>query len=143
VSALAALDQALAQTSDLSRTVRGLLRIGFVLTTEGPALSRLVSVFQARYQRALAVAATHRLAAQPSASVEELAEEEVALLPSSTPSAPPSPSSTAPTWSSSPSTACLRSARPGLVHESGEPAHPRPERGRQLDGHAASGMISS
>jgi DNA-binding transcriptional LysR family regulator len=134
VPALAALDHALAQTSDLSRTVRGLLRIGFVLTTEGPALSRLVSVFQARYpacevrlaevetfdayrplrrgdidvlcnwlavdepdltagatfaryQRALAVAATHRLAAQPSASVEELADEEVALLPPSTPAA--------------------------------------------------------
>ena len=41
VPALAALDQALADTSELSRAVRGLLRIGFVLTTEGPALSRL------------------------------------------------------------------------------------------------------
>jgi DNA-binding transcriptional LysR family regulator len=134
VPALAALDRALAQTSDLSRTVRGLLRVGFVLTTEGPALSRLVSVFQARYpacevrltevetfdayrplrrgdidvlcnwlavdepdltagatfapyQRALAVAATHRLAAQPTVSAEELASEEVALLPPSTPPA--------------------------------------------------------
>jgi|tagenome__1003787_1003787.scaffolds.fasta_scaffold20964237_3 DNA-binding transcriptional LysR family regulator len=134
VPALAALDRALAQTSDLSRTVRGLLRVGFVLTTEGPALNRLVSVFQARYpacevrltevetfdayrplrrgdidvlcnwlavdepdltagvtfacyQRALAVAATHRLAAQAAVSVEELAGEEVALLPPSTPPA--------------------------------------------------------
>src|SRR5947209_10907024 len=48
VPALAALEEALAQVSELSRTVRGLLRVGFVLTTEGPALSRLVSVFQAR-----------------------------------------------------------------------------------------------
>jgi DNA-binding transcriptional LysR family regulator len=134
VPALAALDQALAQTSELSGTVRGLLRIGFVLTTEGPALNRLVSEFQARYpacevrltevetfdayrplrrgdidvlcnwlavdepdlvagatfahyQRALAVAATHRLAARPTASVEDLADEEVALLPPSTPKA--------------------------------------------------------
>ena len=134
VPVLAALDRALAQTSDLSRTVRGLLRVGFVLTTEGPALNRLVSVFQARYpacevrltevetfdayrplrrgdidvlcnwlavdepdltagatfaryQRALAVAATHRLAARPAVSVEELAGEEVALLPLSTPPA--------------------------------------------------------
>ena len=134
VPALDALDQALAQVSELSRTVRGLLRVGFVLTTEGPALSRLVSVFQARYpacevrlaevetfdayrplrrgdidvlcnwlavdepdlvagaafayyQRALVVAATHRLARQRTVSVEDLAEEEVALLPPSTPSA--------------------------------------------------------
>ena len=134
VPALAALDRALAQTSELSGAVRGLLRVGFVLTTEGPALNRLVSVFQARYpacevrltevetfdayrplrrgdidvlcnwlavdepdltagatfafyQRALAVAATHRLAAQPAASVEDLADEEVALLPPSTPPA--------------------------------------------------------
>ena len=49
VPALAALDQALAETSELSRAVRGLLRIGFVLTTEGPALSRLTAEFQARY----------------------------------------------------------------------------------------------
>jgi DNA-binding MarR family transcriptional regulator len=49
VPALAALDQALAETSQLSRVVRGLLRVGFVLTTEGPALSRLTAVFQARY----------------------------------------------------------------------------------------------
>jgi len=47
--ALAGLDQALAQTSQLSRSVRGLLRVGFVLTTEGPALSGLVATFQARY----------------------------------------------------------------------------------------------
>src|SRR5215470_3158513 len=47
--ALAALDRALAETSGLSRDVRGLLRIGFVLTTEGPALSRLAGAFQARY----------------------------------------------------------------------------------------------
>ena len=47
--ALALLDQALAQTSQLSHAVRGLLRVGFVLTTEGPALSRLVAAFQARY----------------------------------------------------------------------------------------------
>jgi DNA-binding transcriptional LysR family regulator len=134
VPALAALDQALAQTSELSRSVRGLLRVGFVLTTEGPALSRLVAAFQARYpacevrltevetfdayrplrrddidvlcnwlavdepdltagtafaryQRALVVAPAHRLAGQPAVSVEELAGEEVALLPPSTPAA--------------------------------------------------------
>jgi DNA-binding transcriptional LysR family regulator len=134
VPALAALVQALAQTSELSSSVRGLLRVGFVLTTEGPALSRLVSAFQARYpacevrltevetfdayrplrrddidvlcnwlavdepdltagtvfaryQRALVVAPAHRLAGQPAVSVEELAGEEVALLPSSTPAA--------------------------------------------------------
>jgi DNA-binding transcriptional LysR family regulator len=131
---LAALDRALAETSELSRDVRGLLRIGFVLTTEGPALSRLTAVFQARYPacevrlqevetfdayralrrgdidvlcnwlavdepdltagtafayypRALAVAATHRLAGQPTVSVEELADEEVAMPPPSTPPA--------------------------------------------------------
>ena len=118
----------------LSRAVRGLLRVGFVLTTEGPALSRLIAAFQARYpacevrlqevetfdayralrrgdidvlcnwlavdepdltasaafayyQRVLAVAATHRLAGQPAVSIEELAGEEVALLPPTTPSA--------------------------------------------------------
>jgi len=134
VPALAALDRALAETSQLSRAVRGLLRVGFVLTTEGPALSRLIAAFQARYpacevrlqevetfdayralrrgdidvlcnwlavdepdltasaafayyQRALAVAATHRLAGQPAVSIEELAGEEVALLPPTTPSA--------------------------------------------------------
>jgi DNA-binding transcriptional LysR family regulator len=134
VPALAALDRALAQTSELSHAVRGLLRIGFVLTTEGPALSRLVAAFQVRYpdcevrlqevetfdayralrqgdidvlcnwlavdepdltagpafahyQRALAVAATHRLAGQHTVSIEDLAGEEVALLPPSTPSA--------------------------------------------------------
>jgi DNA-binding transcriptional LysR family regulator len=132
--ALAAVDQALADTSELSSTVRGLLRVGFVLTTEGPPLSRLIAVFQARYPRcevrlhevetfdayrplrhgdidvlcnwlavdqpdltagpafayyprALAVASSHRLAAKSTVSVEELAEEQVALLPGSTPSA--------------------------------------------------------
>ena len=134
VPALAALDRALAETSELSCAVRGLLRVGFVLTTEGPALSRLIAAFQARYpacevrlqevetfdayralrrgdidvlcnwlavdepdltasaafayyQRALAVAATHRLAGQPAVSIEELAGEEVALLPPTTPPA--------------------------------------------------------
>jgi DNA-binding transcriptional LysR family regulator len=132
--ALAALEQALTDTGDLSAEVSGLLRIGFVLTTEGPALSRLVAAFQARhpgcevrlqevetfdayrglrrgdidvlcswsavdeadltagatfahYQRALAVAPFHRLAHRSTVSVEELAEEEVALFPSSTPTA--------------------------------------------------------
>jgi DNA-binding transcriptional LysR family regulator len=134
VPALAAMEQALAGTSELSRAVRGLLRIGFVLTTEGPALSRLIAAFQARYpacevrlqevktfdayrplrrgdidvlcnwlavdepdltagtvfayyQRALAVAPSHRLAGKSTVSVEDLAGEEVALLPPSTPSA--------------------------------------------------------
>jgi DNA-binding transcriptional LysR family regulator len=132
--ALACLDQALAQTSQLSHAVRGLLRVGFVLTTEGPALSRLVAAFQARYPacevrlqevetfdayralrrgdidvlcnwlavdepdltagaafasypRALAVAATHRLARQHTVSIDDLASEEVALLPPTIPSA--------------------------------------------------------
>src|ERR1700679_3020656 len=49
VPVLAALDQTLAQTSELSQTVQGLLRVGFVLTAEGPALSRLVAAFQVRY----------------------------------------------------------------------------------------------
>ena len=134
VPALAVLDQALAETSELSRAVRGLLRVGFVLTTEGPALSRLIAAFHARYPgcearlqevetfdayralrrgdidvlcnwlavdepdltagtafayfpRALAVAPAHRLAAKPAVSVEDLASEEVALLPPTTPSA--------------------------------------------------------
>ncbi|MGD0243956.1 MAG: LysR family transcriptional regulator [Streptosporangiaceae bacterium] len=134
VPALAALDQALSQVSELSRTVRGLLRVGFVRTVEGPALSRLVAAFQERYpacevrlaevemfdayrplrrgdvdvlcnwlavdepdlvagaafahyQRALVVAAAHRLAGQRTVSVEDLAGEEVAILPSSTPPA--------------------------------------------------------
>ena len=134
VPALAALDEALAETSSLSRAVRGLLRVGFVLTTEGPALSRLTAAFHARYPRcevrlqevetfdayralrrgdvdvlckwlavdepdltagtafayfprALAVAPAHRLAAKPAVSVEDLASEEVALLPPTTPSA--------------------------------------------------------
>jgi len=132
--AVAALDQALAETSELSRAVRGLLRVGFVLTTEGPPLSRLVAAFGARYpaceirleevetfdayralrrgdidvlcnwlavdgpgltagtafasyERALAVAPTHRLAGRRAVSVEDLADEEVALLPPSTPPA--------------------------------------------------------
>jgi DNA-binding transcriptional LysR family regulator len=134
VPALAAVDQALAQTSELSRAVRGLLRVGFVLTTEGPALSRLIAAFQAsypacevrlqevetfdayralrrgdidvlcnwlavdepdltagtafaHYQRAVAVAATHRLASKSTVSIEDLADEEVALPPPSTPRA--------------------------------------------------------
>jgi len=132
VPALAALDRVLAETSELSHAVRGLLRLGFVLTTEGPALSRLVTAFQARYpgcelrlqevdtfdayrelrrgdvdvvcnwlapgepglvtgtafafyERALAVAPGHRLAGETTVSVEDLANEEVALLPSSIP----------------------------------------------------------
>jgi DNA-binding transcriptional LysR family regulator len=134
VPALAAVDRALAETSELSRAVRGLLRVGFVLTTEGPALSQLIAIFQARYptcevrlqevetfdayralrrgdidvlcnwlavdqpdltagtafahyQRALAVAATHRLAGQRTVSIEDLAGEEVALPPPTTPPA--------------------------------------------------------
>jgi DNA-binding transcriptional LysR family regulator len=134
VPALAALDRALTETSELSGAVRGLLRVGFVMTAEGPALSRFIAAFQARYPacevrlqevetfdayrelrrgdidvlcnwlavdepgltagaafahypRALAVAATHRLAGQPTVSVEDLAEEEVALLPPTTPPA--------------------------------------------------------
>ncbi len=134
VPALAALDQALIETSELSRAVRGLLRIGFVLTTEGPAFSRLIAAFQASYPacevrpqevdtfdayralhrddvdllcnwlavdqpgltagaafayypRALAVAASHRLAAHNTVSAEDLADEEVALLPPSIPPA--------------------------------------------------------
>ena len=134
VPALAALERALAQVSELSQAVRGLLRVGFVLTTEGPALSRLVAAFQARYpacevrlaevetfdaypplrrgdidvlcnwlavdepdltagaafasyQRALVVASTHRLARQQVVSVEDLAGEEVARLPPTTPPA--------------------------------------------------------
>jgi DNA-binding transcriptional LysR family regulator len=132
--ALAAIDRALAGASELSRTVQGLLRVGFVLTTEGPALSRLIAAFQARYpacevrlqevetfdayralrrgdidvlcnwlavdqpdlaagaafahyRRALAVAPTHRLAGRPSVFVEDLADEETALLPRSVPPA--------------------------------------------------------
>jgi DNA-binding transcriptional LysR family regulator len=132
--ALAAVEGALARTSQLSRAVRGLLRVGFVLTTEGPALSRLVTTFEARYpdcelrlqevetfdayrplwqgdidvlcnwlavddpdltegtafahyDRALAVAPSHRLAARSGVSVEDLATEEVALLPPSVPAA--------------------------------------------------------
>ena len=134
VPALAGLDEALAQTSELSGAVRGLLRVGFVLTTEGPALSRLIAAFQARYpgcevrlqevetfdayralrrgdidvlcnwlavdepdlvagtafahyERALVVAATHRLARQQAVSVEDLADEEVALIPPTIPPA--------------------------------------------------------
>ena len=134
VPALIALENVLAETSDVSGDIRGLLRIGFVLTTEGPALSRLVAGFQARYpdcevrlqevetfdayralrqgeidvlcnwlavdepdlsagaaiayyDRALAVAPSHRLAAKATVSIEDLADEQVALLPSSTPTA--------------------------------------------------------
>ncbi len=132
--ALAALEHALAETSRMSGDIRGLLRIGFVLTTEGPALSRLAAAFQARYpacevclqevdtfdayralrqgdvdvlcnwlavdepdltagaifahyDRALAVAPSHRLAGKSTVSIEDLADEEVALFPPSTPSA--------------------------------------------------------
>ena len=132
--ALAGLDQALAEASELSRAVRGLLRVGFVLTTDGPPLSELITTFQARYPacevrlcevetfdayralrrgdidvlcnwlavgepdltagtafayypRALAVAATHRLAGRTTVSVEELAGEEVASLPPTIPPA--------------------------------------------------------
>jgi len=128
------LEGALAETTDPSGDVGGMLRIGFVLTTEGPALSRLVAAFQARYPacevrlqevetfdayralrqgdvdvvcnwlavdepdlragtafahyaRALAVAPKHRLAKKSTVSVEDLADEEVALFPRSTPSA--------------------------------------------------------
>jgi DNA-binding transcriptional LysR family regulator len=134
VPALAALEQALAETSALSRAVRGLLRVGFVLTTEGPPLSRLVTAFHdrhpdcevrlhevetfdayrplrrgdidvlcnwlavdepdltagsvfAHYRRALAVAPSHRLAGQRTVSAEDLASEEVALLPATIPAA--------------------------------------------------------
>ena len=41
----------------------------------------------AHYQRSLAVAPTHRLAGHDAVSVEDLADEEVALLPPSTPPA--------------------------------------------------------
>jgi DNA-binding transcriptional LysR family regulator len=132
--ALAALEQALAETSALSRAVRGLLRVGFVMTTEGPALSQLITAFQVRYpacevrlqevetfdayralrcgdidvlcnwlavdepdltagaafahyQRALAVAPSHRLAGKFAVSVEDLADAEVALFPPTTPPA--------------------------------------------------------
>ncbi len=132
--ALAAVERALADTSEMSRAVRGLLRVGFVLTTEGPPLSRLIAAFHdrypgcevrlqevrtfdayralrrgdidalcnwlavdapdltvgtafAHYQRALAVASSHRLAGKSAVSVEELADEEMALPPETTPSA--------------------------------------------------------
>jgi DNA-binding transcriptional LysR family regulator len=132
--ALAALERALTETSDLSGDIRGLLRVGFVLTTEGPALSRLATAFRTRYpacevrlqevetfdayralrqgdvdvlcnwlavdepdltagtvfahyDRALAVAPSHPLAGQSTVSIEDLADEEVALFPPSTPSA--------------------------------------------------------
>ena len=132
--ALAALEQALAETSELSRDVRGLLRVGFVLTTEGPALSRLVAAFHARYpgceirlqevetfdayralrrgdidvlcnwlavdepdlsagtafahyERAVAVAPSHRFARKAAVSIEDLAGEQVPLLPPTIPPA--------------------------------------------------------
>ena len=134
VPALAALDRALAQTSELSQDVRGLLRVGFILTTEGPALSQLTATFGARYpaceirltevatfdeyrplrrgdidvlctwlavddpelvagsvfaryQRVLAVAPTHRLAARRVVWLEDLADEEVAQFPPTSPAA--------------------------------------------------------
>src|SRR6201985_1776028 len=148
--ALDDLDRALAQASELSQSVRGLLRVGFVLTTEGPALNRIVAAFQARfpaceirlqevktfdayrplrrgdidvlcnwlavdepdlvaghafahYQRALAVATTHRLAGRSAVSVEELAREEVGEVPPTIPPAgadlviPPPPRPARPT----------------------------------------------
>jgi DNA-binding transcriptional LysR family regulator len=132
--ALTALEQTLAETSELSRDVRGLLRVGFVLTTEGPALSRLVAAFHARhpgceirlqevetfdayralrrgdidvlcnwlavdepdlsagaafahYERAVAVAPSHRLARKAAVSIEDLAGEQVPLLPPTIPPA--------------------------------------------------------
>ena len=134
VPALAALERVLAETADASGDITGVLRVGFVLTTGGPALSRLVAAFHARhpgcevrfkevetfdayralrhgdidvlcnwlavdepgltagtafahYQRALAVAPSHRLAGRSTVSVEDLADEEVALFPPTTPSA--------------------------------------------------------
>lgn len=134
VPALAALERVLAETADASGDITGVLRVGFVLTTGGPALSRLVAAFHtshpgcevrlkevetfdayralrhgdidvlcnwlavdepgltagtafAHYQRALAVAPTHRLASRGTVSVEDLADEEVALFPPTTPSA--------------------------------------------------------
>ncbi len=47
--ALAALEQTLAETGDLSDDISGLSRVGFVLATEGLALSQLVAAFHARY----------------------------------------------------------------------------------------------
>ena len=134
VPALAALERVLAETADASGDITGVLRVGFVLTTGGPALSRLVAAFHAShpgcevrlkevetfdayralrhgdidvlcnwlavdepgltagavlayYQRALAVAPSHRLAGRSAVSVEDLADEEVALFPPTTPSA--------------------------------------------------------
>lgn len=132
--ALAALDHALAEASDKASGVAGLVRIGFVLTTEGPPLNGLVTSFQSRhpacevrlqevptfdayrslregdidvlcnwllvdepdlsagspfayYQRALAVARSHRLANRRTVSVEDLADEEFALPPRTVPQA--------------------------------------------------------
>jgi DNA-binding transcriptional LysR family regulator len=134
VPALAALERVLAETADASGDITGVLRVGFVLTTGGPALSRLVAAFHTRhpgcevrlkevetfdayralrrgdidvlcnwlavdepgltagtafayYQRALAVAPSHRLAGRSTVSMEDLADEEVALFPPTTPPA--------------------------------------------------------
>ena len=178
VPALAALDQALTETSELSHTVRGLLRIGFVLTTEGPALSRLIAAFQARYPacevrlqevdtfdayralrrgdidvlcnwlavdqpdltagaafayypRALAVAASHRLAAGNTVSVEELADEEVASLPPTIPPAvydlivPRARRQDGPSAAPSPSRPSTRSSRWWPAAASSTPPAPR------------------
>src|SRR5215472_3184415 len=67
-----------------------------------PGVSEAVRVLEsafAYYQRALAVAATHRLAGRRTVSIEDLAGEQVAMLPPSTPPAvydllvpPPTPS---------------------------------------------------
>jgi DNA-binding transcriptional LysR family regulator len=132
--ALAAVDLALAQTKDRSGGVAGLVRVGFVLTTEGPPLNQLITTFQDRhpacevrlhevetfdayrplrhgdidvlcnwlgvdgpdltagtafafYPRALAIAASHRLASRTAVSVEDLGDEEVALPPPTVPQA--------------------------------------------------------
>src|SRR5262245_55363058 len=87
VPALAALDRALAETSDLSHAVRGLLRVGFVLTTEGPALSRLVAAFQARTQpvqtinEILSLVARGRIVHPTSSTVPIFNRDDVVLIP--------------------------------------------------------------
>lgn len=46
---IGALEQALVDTRDLSGRVAGLLRVGFVLTTDGPPLTELIAAFETRY----------------------------------------------------------------------------------------------
>jgi DNA-binding transcriptional LysR family regulator len=134
VPALAALDRALAQASDNTASVAGLLRIGFTSTTHGPQLSRFVGQFRSQHpdcqvimhevnsadpyaslrcgdvdvlvnwlavdepdltagpalslhNRVLAVARSHRLASKPSVLMEDLADEQVGLLPRTFPPA--------------------------------------------------------